>query len=188
MKTVWPALAKEVLVDGVCAEPYKTWSQIDANLPAEAIEVLGPPPTSGTRDAFLELVMDKGLRYVRRDQVIADDKVRKAACEAIQKTAPMSMPVKTTISSSRSSRAIRPPSAFSVTASSSRTATGSRPRRWTGSRPASSIVAGQYEVARSLYFYVKPQQIDVVPGIKQYVAEFMSDRARGLAGIWKKRE
>ena len=37
--------------------PYVNWSDIDASLPATKIEVLGPPPTSGTRDAFVELVM-----------------------------------------------------------------------------------------------------------------------------------
>ena len=56
---IFKALAKNVAVDGkVVANPYKNWSDIDASLPATKIEVLGPPPTSGTRDAFVELVMD----------------------------------------------------------------------------------------------------------------------------------
>src|SRR5688572_32575376 len=55
------ALAKTVPQNGqLVANPYRTWSEIDPSLAAERIEVLGPPPTSGTRDAFVELVMDKG--------------------------------------------------------------------------------------------------------------------------------
>ena len=42
------------------ANPYKKWSDIDASLPDAKIEILGPPPTSGTRDAFQELAMSKG--------------------------------------------------------------------------------------------------------------------------------
>ena len=50
---IWQALARQVPVDGkMVANPYKTWSQIDPKLPNLAIEVMGPPPTSGTRDAL----------------------------------------------------------------------------------------------------------------------------------------
>jgi len=60
---IFMALAKEVPVDGkMVANPYKKWSDIDASLPNAAIEVLGPPPTSGTRDAFVELVMREGAK------------------------------------------------------------------------------------------------------------------------------
>ena len=63
-KELYLALAKNVpSPDGaekLVANPYKTWKDINANLPATKIEVLGPPPTSGTRDAFVELVMDTG--------------------------------------------------------------------------------------------------------------------------------
>jgi phosphate transport system substrate-binding protein len=60
---IWQALAKEVPVDGeIKANPYRNWSEIDPSLPDRKIEVLGPPPTSGTRDAFVELVMDRGCQ------------------------------------------------------------------------------------------------------------------------------
>ena len=42
--------------------PYKTWQDVNPSLPNIKIEVLGPPPTSGTRDAFVELAMDKGAK------------------------------------------------------------------------------------------------------------------------------
>ncbi|MEN0039810.1 MAG: substrate-binding domain-containing protein, partial [Pseudomonadota bacterium] len=60
IKDVFNALAKEVEVDGkVVANPYTMWNEINPSLPATKIEVLGPPPTSGTRDAFVELVMEE---------------------------------------------------------------------------------------------------------------------------------
>src|SRR5690606_37379881 len=42
--------------------PYRTWSDIDPSLPSARIEVYGPPPTSGTRDAFVELGMERGAK------------------------------------------------------------------------------------------------------------------------------
>ena len=59
---LFQALAKEVpdASGKLVANPNKNWTDIDPSLPDEKIEVLGPPPTSGTRDSFLELVMEKG--------------------------------------------------------------------------------------------------------------------------------
>src|SRR5688572_22994180 len=65
-KNLFLALAKEVPdKDGkLVANPYKTWKDVDASLPDEKIEVLGPPPTSGTRDSMHELFMEKGAEAV----------------------------------------------------------------------------------------------------------------------------
>src|SRR5690606_33630559 len=61
---VYLALAKNVPdpsgAPGLVPNPYRTWADIDPSLPDTRIEVLGPPPTSGTRDAFLELAMEGG--------------------------------------------------------------------------------------------------------------------------------
>ena len=66
-KDLFMALAAEVPVDGkMVANPFKNWNEVNPALPAMKIEVLGPPPTSGTRDAFVELVMQKGAREARR--------------------------------------------------------------------------------------------------------------------------
>ena len=62
-KQIFLALAKLIPVDGVLVEnPYKKWNEIDSSLPDIAIEVMGPPPTSGTRDAFVELAMEGGAK------------------------------------------------------------------------------------------------------------------------------
>jgi phosphate transport system substrate-binding protein len=61
LEQVYLALAAKVPVDGVLVDnPYKLWSDIDASLPAYNILAYGPPPTSGTRDAFVELAMHAG--------------------------------------------------------------------------------------------------------------------------------
>ena len=64
IKDLWLALAKEVpdSAGKLIANPSKTWKDVNPTLPATKIEVLGPPPTSGTRDAFVELVMDHGCK------------------------------------------------------------------------------------------------------------------------------
>ena len=62
-KHIYQALAKQVPVNGALVDnPYKRWSDIDKSLPNTKIEVLGPPPTSGTRDAFVELAMEGGAK------------------------------------------------------------------------------------------------------------------------------
>ena len=98
IKQLWLALAKQVPVDGKLVDnPYKNWSEIDPSLPNEKIEVLGPPPTSGTRDAFVELVMDKGCEAVRRGQGAARPTPRRPPASRSARTAPISKPARTTI-------------------------------------------------------------------------------------------
>src|SRR5262249_12054401 len=83
-KTVWLALAKQVPVNGkLTPKPYKNWNEIDPSLPNEKIDVLGPPPTSGTRDAFAELVMDKGCGQFDETKSLEGD-AKKAACQGIR--------------------------------------------------------------------------------------------------------
>ncbi len=65
-KDIYLALAKLVPgPDGKLIEnPHKTWKDVNSSLPATKIEVLGPPPTSGTRDAFAELALEGGARKI----------------------------------------------------------------------------------------------------------------------------
>jgi phosphate transport system substrate-binding protein len=66
LRDIFLALAKDVPnPDGsetLVPNPYKTWKEVNSDLPDIAIEVLGPPPTSGTRDAFAELAMEGGCK------------------------------------------------------------------------------------------------------------------------------
>ncbi len=65
-KDLYMALARTVPgADGkLILNPNKTWKDVNAKLPAIKIEVLGPPPTSGTRDAFAELALGGGAKMV----------------------------------------------------------------------------------------------------------------------------
>ena len=64
LRDVYLALAKDVPGESgeLIANPYSTWKDVNPQLPAVKIEVLGPPPTSGTRDAFVELAMAGGAK------------------------------------------------------------------------------------------------------------------------------
>lgn len=70
---IFLGLAAEVPVDGkMVPNPHKTWADVDPSLPATPIIVLGPPPTSGTRDAFVELAMHAGCEAIPEVQAIAE--------------------------------------------------------------------------------------------------------------------
>ena len=101
-KDIFLALAKEVPnPDGTAqliANPYQKWSDIRADLPESTIEVLGPPPTSGTRDAFVELAMEGGCKQFAWIKAIkAEDKSRyKSFATPFVKTAGLSKRAKMT--------------------------------------------------------------------------------------------
>ncbi len=90
LRDVYLALAKQVPdptgKQVLVANPYKTWKDVNPQLPATVIEVLGPPPTSGTRDAFVELAMEGGCKTVPWIKAIKDqDESRfKQVCHTIR--------------------------------------------------------------------------------------------------------
>ncbi len=90
LRQLYLALAKDVPAnqDGseLIANPYRRWSDIDPLLPDVAIQVLGPPPTSGTRDAFAELALEGGCRtFAAIAAMKGEDEIRyKAICHAIR--------------------------------------------------------------------------------------------------------
>jgi phosphate transport system substrate-binding protein len=183
VKTVWLALAKQVPVDGKLVDnPYKNWSEIDSALPNSAIEVLGPPPTSGTRDAFVELVMDKGCGEFAEVKALEGD-AKKAACQTIREDGAF-------VEAGENDNLIvqkleANPAALGIFGFSflDQNADKIQGSSMDGVTPSFETIAdGSYEVSRPLFFYVKNAHVGVIPGIKEYVAEFMSDRATGDEG------
>jgi phosphate transport system substrate-binding protein len=180
---LWQALAKEVPVDGaIKANPYRTWSEIDAALPDARIEVLGPPPTSGTRDAFVELVMDAGCAEF--DAVAALDADRmKAVCATMREDGAF-------VEAGENDNLIvqkieANPDAFGIFGFSflDQNLDMLQGSVINGAEPTfENIADGAYPVSRSLYFYVKNAHVDVIPGIKEYVDEFTSEAAAGEFG------
>jgi len=180
---VWQALAKSVPVNGrMAANPYKMWSDIDPSLPAEKIEVFGPPPTSGTRDAFVELVLDKGCAAFAEVEALDAD-TKKAACQTVREDGAFieagendNLIVQKIEANPRSLGVF----GFSFLDQNADKLQGSA---IAGVAPTFEAIAdGSYPVSRPLFIYVKNTHVGVVPGIADYVAEFVSERAAGEDG------
>ena len=175
------ALAKEVPVDGVLVEnPYRNWSDIDPLLPDAKIEVLGPPPTSGTRDAFVELAMEGGCEQVDGAGALG---LEGDACHFIREDGAF-------IEAGENDNLIvqkldANPAAFGVFGFSflDQNSDKLQGSNIDGVDPTfENIASGDYGVSRSLFFYVKGEHVGVVPGIQEYVNEFTSEGAWGEDG------
>jgi phosphate transport system substrate-binding protein len=183
---IYRALAKQVPVDGkLVANPYKKWSDIDPSLPATRIEVLGPPPTSGTRDAFVELAMEGGAEKIAqlKDLKKSSEDEFKSVTHAIREDGAY-------IDAGENDNLIvqklgANPDAVGIFGYSFLEENEDKLQSATidGSSPTfENIASGKYAISRSLYFYVKKAHVGVIPGIQEYVAEFTSDRAAGDEG------
>ncbi len=182
-KHLFQALAKQVPVNGALVDnPYKMWNEIDPALPAQKIEVLGPPPTSGTRDAFVELVMDKGCEEFPEIKALEGD-AKKAACQSIREDGGY-------VEAGENDNLIvqkldSNPQAFGIFGYSflEENADKLQGAKIEGVAPSFEAVSDKsYPVARDLYVYVKNAHVGVIPGIREFVAEYVSSRAMGEDG------
>jgi len=182
---IFLALGKMVPVDGkLVPNPYMMWSQIDASLPATKIEVMGPPPTSGTRDAFVELVMREGAEHFPEIKALkADKNAFRSISDAMREDGAF---VETGENDNLIVQKLQAnPNAvgifgFSFLDQNADVIKGSKVE---GVEPTFDAIAdGEYGVSRSLYFYVKKAHIGVVPGMLEFVEEFVSDKAYGEEG------
>ena len=188
-KDIFLALAKDVPDpkggQKLVPNPYKTWKDVNSSLPDIAIEVLGPPPTSGTRDAFVELAMEGGGK--KFDWIKAmkkTDKSRyKSICHTIREDGAY-------IEAGENDNLIvqkleaNPNSlgifGFSFLDQNADVVQGSSIE---GNEPTFEAIAdGAYPVSRPLYFYVKKAHVGVIPGIEGFLAEFTSEKAWGDEG------
>jgi len=186
LEQIFRALAKQVPVDGKLVEnPYNKWSDIDPSLPEVRIEVLGPPPTSGTRDAFVELAMEGGAKAIPALKALRseDKKAFKAVAHAIREDGYY-------IEAGENDNLIvqkleANPSALGIFGFSflDQNIDKIQGSLVGGVEPTfENIADGVYGVSRSLYFYVKTAHVDVIPGVREYIAEFTSERAAGEEG------
>jgi len=188
-KEIYLALAKEVPdaanAGKMIANPYKTWKDINPELPDAAIEVLGPPPTSGTRDAFVEMAMVAGAEKFDFIKAMSksDKNAFKAATETLREDGAY-------IEAGENDNLIvqklqANPKAFGIFGFSflDQNADVVQGAVIEGEVPTfEAISAGKYPVSRPLFFYVKKAHIDVIPGIKEFTAEFTSEKAWGPEG------
>jgi phosphate transport system substrate-binding protein len=182
-KHMFQALAKQVPVNGALVDnPYKMWNEIDPSLPAQKIEVLGPPPTSGTRDAFVELVMDKACAEFPEIEALEGD-AKKAACQSIREDGGY-------VEAGENDNLIvqkleANPAAFGIFGYSflEENADKLQGAKIEGVVPTFETVSDKsYPIGRELYVYVKNAHVGVIPGIREFVAEYVSGRAMGEEG------
>ena len=185
-KHIWLALAKNVMVNGnIVPNPHKTWKDVDSSLPDVKIEVLGPPPTSGTRDAFVELALQGGCKKFPsiKDMKKADKKAFKKLCHTIREDGAY-------IEAGENDNLIvaklqENPKAFGVFGYGF---LDQNKDKLQGSLVEDSaptlenISSGKYPVSRSLFFYVKNAHVGRIPGINEYISEFTNERAFGKGG------
>ena len=188
-KDIFLALAKEVPDpkggEKLVPNPYRTWKDVNSSLPNKKIEVLGPPPTSGTRDALVELAMEGGAKkFAWIKAMKKKDKQRyKAVCHTIREDGAY-------IEAGENDNLIvqklqANPNAvgifgFSFLDQNTDKIQGSYVD---GVQPEfEAIAAGDYPVSRPLFFYVKKAHVNAIPGIKQYLEEFTSEKAWGPDG------
>jgi phosphate transport system substrate-binding protein len=191
-RDIFLALAKQVpdpkggdkpgaLVDN----PYKTWKDVNPDLPDHEIEVLGPPPTSGTRDAFAELAMEGGCKTFGWIKAMKkeDKKAYKSLCHTVREDGAY-------VEAGENDNLIvqkleANPNALGVFGFSFLDQNTDKVQ---GSKidgvdiSFDSIADGSYPVSRSLYFYVKKAHVGTIPGIKEYLAEFTAAKAWGEEG------
>lgn len=187
---IYLALAAEVPADGDWVEnPYSKWSEIDSRLPDVDIVVLGPPPTSGTRDAFVELAMHAGceeLDYVK-DGDFDGDWVEEN-CSRMRTDGPF-------VEAGENDNLIvqrleSDPNALGIFGYSFlyENLDNLKGVKIEGVEPNTDTIADKsYPVSRPLYFYVKNAHRGVIPGLEEFVAEYMSEDALAPGGYLSER-
>ncbi len=187
LRDVFLALAKNVPDGngGTIANPYQTWADVNPDLPDIKIEVMGPPPTSGTRDAFVELAMEGGCKTF--DWIAALKKTDKGAyktlCHTLREDGAW-------IEAGENDnlivqKLVANPDALGVFGYSYLEENSDKVQGATinGVAPEfDAISSGEYPVSRSLYFYMKNAHVDQVPGMREYVAEFTNEDTWGEYG------
>ena len=189
---IFQALAAE-LPDGnggFVANPNKKWSDIDASLPDFDIIAFGPPPTSGTRDAFVELVMHDGCADLPGMSELkeADEDKWEEVCSRMRQDGPF-------VEAGENDNLIvqrleSDPNAVGIFGYSFlyENSDKLKPVAVNGVEPTFDTIAdGSYPVSRPIFFYVKNAHRDVIPGMKEFIAEYMSEEALGPDGYLAER-
>ncbi|MEA2108955.1 MAG: PstS family phosphate ABC transporter substrate-binding protein [Pseudomonadota bacterium] len=193
-RDIFLALAKEVPnpngSENVIPNPYKTWKDVNPNLPAIKIKVLGPPPTSGTRDAFAELAMQGGAKtFAWLSKLKKSDKKKfKAIAHTVREDGAYIEAgendnlIVQKLEADHTSMGVF---GFSYLDQNSDKIKGAFVD---GVQPSfENIASGKYPLSRPLFFYVKKKHVGVIPGIQGYLAEFTSEKAWGDDGYLSER-
>jgi len=171
--------------DKLVENPYRQWNEVNENLPAIEIEVLGPPPTSGTRDAFAELALEGGCQTFDFIEAMkkADKDMYRKVCHTVREDGAY-------IEAGENDNLIvqkleANPNAVGVFGYSFLEQNSDKVQGASidGVEPTFDAIAdAEYPVSRPLYVYVKTAHIGVIPGIAEYLEEFTSEESWGEDG------
>ena len=193
LRDIYLALAKWVPgdTDGDLIEnPHRYWSDVNPGLPRLRIEVLGPPPTSGTRDEFVEHAMQGGcdtVAWIRALGQIDPDRYR-YVCHTIREDGAF-------VEAGENDNLIvqkleANPDAFGIFGFSflDQNLEKVQGASINGVAPTfDSIADASYPISRPLYFYVKKAHVDVIPGLRGFLQELTSERAWSDEGYLSER-
>jgi len=171
--TAYTALAAEVVINGESvANPYTSWNEIDATLPAQEIMAFIPGTKHGTREVFDLRVMEAGCKMFGSDDVVESCVKMRTDGRVVEIDGDYSE----TLARLKSNPNGVGVFGFSFYENNSDTL---KVARYQGTVPSrENIASGVYNVARPLYIYVKNQHIGVTPGLKEFVEFFVSALVR----------
>jgi len=184
-KQIYNALAKYVIVEGQFVDnPVKTWSDLDPSLSNEKIEVLGPPPTSGTRDSFVELVLERECKSAIKEAgltVTPDDE--KKYCKSIREDGAYVEAGENDnliVQKLQANPAALGIFGFSFLEENASTLKGATIN---GVVPEyDTIKQGDHAISRPLFVYFKNEHFELVPDLKKFMEEYQSGDAIGEDG------
>ncbi|MGQ9484880.1 MAG: PstS family phosphate ABC transporter substrate-binding protein [Desulfosoma sp.] len=188
-KDIFLALAAEIPDpkggNTLVKNPHKTWKEVNSALPDQKIEVLGPPPTSGTRDAFLELAMEEGALEIDALKALkkTDEKAFKKVAHSLREDGAWidagendNLIVQKLLANPKAVGVF----GFSFLDQNTDKIQGALVN---GVAPVfETISAQEYPLSRPLFFYVKKAHVGSIPGIQEFVQEFTEEKAWGPQG------
>jgi len=183
LEQLYRAVAKTVTIEGkLVPNPYKSWSDIDAALPKRPISVLGPATNHGTRDAFVELVMNVGCDYSAVIKALPADE-KKKTCGTMREDGAwtdVSEDYALIMGKIKNDKTAVAAFTFSYLDQNREKIQAAKIN---GVAPSvETIASGQYPISRPLFIYVKHAHIASVPGMADFVREYVSEKAAGKDG------
>jgi len=183
---LFSALSKTVPYNGALVpNPYKKWMEISLTLPSFETRVYGPPSTSGTRDSFVQLVMEKGCTSFPEIRALKEQFPKRyhEVCSSLRSDGAY-------IDAGENDelvveKLVADPSALGVFGYSflDRNRKLIKDSSIAGDRPDFNCIAsGRYSLVRPLYIYVKKDRVGKVPELREYLEEFTSEWALGPDG------
>ena len=180
---LFQAVAAEVANHGqIVKNTSFVWQEIDSSLPKVEIKLMGPPPASGTYDAFLELIMEAGCRDFSKIADLTQAR-RFEVCRNVRKDDAFLMGIKNDGLMVKWLQ--EHPDAFGILPfllwQENDDIIAANPINGV-SPTAENISNGRYALARPIYLYVKTKHVDAVQGLQKFLYEFTSEHAIGPDG------